>query len=153
MSWYQPSLIMQQQLGMCEAKRSCVQCQAWNTGERKGRKCDECPFKIIIEEELQEGMMSDLSFILRHSVYGWMNKWRIDLFVYTDKNVIETCSFRDEDDDCTYHYTVNYPSNITDKEHRVLVKKKKGEIYTNINSRILNLLCFIQYFSIWVACR
>jgi len=47
--------------------------------------------------------------------------------VYTDKNVIETCSFRDEDDDCTYHYTVNYPSNNTDKEHRVLVKKKKGE--------------------------
>ncbi|XP_067270325.1 integrin beta-4 isoform X2 [Pseudorasbora parva] len=86
----------QQQLGMCEAKRSCVQCQAWSTGERKGRKCDECPFKIILVEELEE-----------------------------DKNVIETCSFRDEDDDCTYHYTVNYPSNITDKEHRVLVKKKK----------------------------
>lgn len=86
----------QQQVGMCEAKRSCVQCQAWNTGERKGRKCDECPFQIIIVEELPE-----------------------------DKNVIEACSFRDEDDDCTYHYTVNYPSNITDKEHRVLVKKKK----------------------------
>uniref|UniRef100_A0A672P6J3 Integrin beta n=1 Tax=Sinocyclocheilus grahami TaxID=75366 RepID=A0A672P6J3_SINGR len=81
----------QQQLGMCEAKRSCVQCQAWNTGERKGRKCDECFFKIIMVEELEE----------------------------------ETCSFRDEDDDCTYHYTVNYPLNITDKEHHVLVKKKK----------------------------
>uniref|UniRef100_A0A8C2C281 Integrin beta n=1 Tax=Cyprinus carpio TaxID=7962 RepID=A0A8C2C281_CYPCA len=66
----------QQQLGMCEAKRSCVQCQAWNTGERKGQKCDECSFKIIMVEELEE-----------------------------DKNVIETCSFRDEDDDCTYHYT------------------------------------------------
>ncbi|XP_067250636.1 integrin beta-4 isoform X4 [Chanodichthys erythropterus] len=87
----------QQQLGMCEAKRSCVQCQAWNTGERKGRKCDECSFKIVMVEELEE----------------------------EDKNVIEACSFRDEDDDCTYHYTVNYPSNITDKEHRVLVKKKK----------------------------
>uniref|UniRef100_A0A671PQF1 Integrin beta n=1 Tax=Sinocyclocheilus anshuiensis TaxID=1608454 RepID=A0A671PQF1_9TELE len=86
----------QQQLGMCEAKRSCVQCQAWNTGERKGRKCDECPFKIIRVEELED-----------------------------HKNVIETCSFRDEDDDCTYHYTVNYPLNITDKEHHVLVKKKK----------------------------
>uniref|UniRef100_A0A671PU16 Integrin beta n=1 Tax=Sinocyclocheilus anshuiensis TaxID=1608454 RepID=A0A671PU16_9TELE len=81
----------QQQLGMCEAKRSCVQCQAWNTGERKGRKCDECPFKIIRVEELED----------------------------------QTCSFRDEDDDCTYHYTVNYPLNITDKEHHVLVKKKK----------------------------
>uniref|UniRef100_A0A672NJC7 Integrin beta n=1 Tax=Sinocyclocheilus grahami TaxID=75366 RepID=A0A672NJC7_SINGR len=89
----------QQQLGMCEAKRSCVQCQAWSTGERKGRKCDECPFKIIRVEELED----------------------------------QTCSFRDEDDDCTYHYTVNYPLNITDKEHHVLVKKKKGEIYTDIN--------------------
>ncbi|XP_073675885.1 integrin beta-4 isoform X2 [Garra rufa] len=86
----------QQQLGMCEAKRSCVQCQAWSTGERKGRKCDECPFKIVMVEELEE-----------------------------NKNVIESCSFRDEDDDCTYHYTVNYPLNITDKEHHVLVKKKK----------------------------
>uniref|UniRef100_A0A8C1KC16 Integrin beta n=1 Tax=Cyprinus carpio TaxID=7962 RepID=A0A8C1KC16_CYPCA len=79
----QPSFIM-----------SCVQCQAWNTGERKGQKCDECSFKIIMVEELEE----------------------------------ETCSFRDEDDDCTYHYTVNYPLNITDKEHHVLVKKKKEVI-------------------------
>uniref|UniRef100_A0A8C2FV76 Integrin beta n=1 Tax=Cyprinus carpio TaxID=7962 RepID=A0A8C2FV76_CYPCA len=91
----------QQQLGMCEDKRSCVQCQAWNTGERKGRKCNECPFKIVMVEELED-----------------------------HKKVIETCSFRDEDDDCTYHYTVNYPMNITDKEHHILVKKKKGEIFT-----------------------
>ncbi|XP_059379131.1 integrin beta-4-like isoform X2 [Carassius carassius] len=86
----------QQLLGICEGKRSCVQCQAWNTGERKGRKCNNCPFKIIMVEELED-----------------------------NNKVIETCSFRDEDDDCTYHYTVNYPLNITDKEHHVLVKKKK----------------------------
>uniref|UniRef100_A0A673LWI9 Integrin beta n=1 Tax=Sinocyclocheilus rhinocerous TaxID=307959 RepID=A0A673LWI9_9TELE len=55
----------QQQLGMCEAKRSCVQCQAWNTGERKGRKCEECFFKIIMVEELEEGTTSHLSFILK----------------------------------------------------------------------------------------
>lgn len=61
----QPSSVMQQQLGMCEAKRSCVQCQAWNTGERKGRKCNECSFKIVIVEELEEGTASDLSFILK----------------------------------------------------------------------------------------
>ncbi|XP_043103787.1 integrin beta-4 isoform X2 [Puntigrus tetrazona] len=86
----------QKQLGMCEAKRSCVQCQAWDTGERKGKKCDECSFKIVMVEELEE-----------------------------DKNVIESCSFRDEDNDCTYYYTVNYPLNITDKEHHILVKKKQ----------------------------
>uniref|UniRef100_A0A673MEA5 Integrin beta n=1 Tax=Sinocyclocheilus rhinocerous TaxID=307959 RepID=A0A673MEA5_9TELE len=102
----------QQQLGMCEAKRSCVQCQAWSTGERKGRKCDECPFKIIRVEELED----------------------------------QTCSFRDEDDDCTYHYTVNYPLNITDKEHHVLVKKKKGEIYTNINCTFYMIKKFTVLF-------
>lgn len=57
----------------------------------------------------------------------------------TDKNVIETCSFRDEDDDCTYHYTVNYPLNITDKEHHVLVKKKRGEI--SADPRLMGALC------------
>lgn len=51
----------------------------------------------------------------------------------TDGNVIEKCSFRDEDDDCTYHYTVNYPSDNTAKDHRVLVKKKRGEMFANIN--------------------
>uniref|UniRef100_A0A673MDW3 Integrin beta n=1 Tax=Sinocyclocheilus rhinocerous TaxID=307959 RepID=A0A673MDW3_9TELE len=111
----------QQQLGMCEAKRSCVQCQAWSTGERKGRKCDECPFKIIRVEELED-----------------------------HKNVIETCSFRDEDDDCTYHYTVNYPLNITDKEHHVLVKKKKGEIYTNINCTFYMIKKLNDLYSLWV---
>ncbi|KAG7271203.1 hypothetical protein CRUP_003380, partial [Coryphaenoides rupestris] len=30
--------------------------------------------------------------------------------------VIESCSYRDEDDDCTYYYTVDYPQNKTDKE-------------------------------------
>uniref|UniRef100_A0A673M054 Integrin beta n=1 Tax=Sinocyclocheilus rhinocerous TaxID=307959 RepID=A0A673M054_9TELE len=60
----------QQQLGMCEAKRSCVQCQAWNTGERKGRKCEECFFKIIMVEELEEGTTSHLSFILKDIATG-----------------------------------------------------------------------------------
>ncbi|XP_057212095.1 integrin beta-4 isoform X1 [Triplophysa rosa] len=86
----------QAQLGMCEAKRSCVQCQAWNTGERKGRKCDECTFQSVLVDELED-----------------------------DANVIEKCSFRDEDDDCTYHYTVNYPLENTAKDHHVLVKKKR----------------------------
>ncbi|XP_051508878.1 integrin beta-4-like isoform X1 [Myxocyprinus asiaticus] len=86
----------QAQLGMCEDKRSCVQCKAWNTGERKGRKCDDCHFIPIMVDELED-----------------------------NASVIEKCSFRDEDDDCTYEYRVNYPLNNTAKEHRVLVKRKK----------------------------
>ncbi|KAM3860080.1 integrin beta-4 [Diretmus argenteus] len=87
----------QAQLGMCEAKRSCVQCQAWKTGERKDEeKCNECPFKVTMVDELKE----------------------------SDK-VIDSCSFRDEDDDCTYDYTVDYPKDPTVKELEVEVLKKK----------------------------
>ncbi|XP_045082644.1 integrin beta-4-like isoform X2 [Coregonus clupeaformis] len=87
----------QAQLGMCEDKRSCVQCQAWKTGEKKGGdKCDQCQFKVTMVDELKE-----------------------------NKEVIEACSFRDEDDDCTYHYTVDYPEDQTGKELEVQVLKKK----------------------------
>uniref|UniRef100_A0A673XP06 Integrin beta n=1 Tax=Salmo trutta TaxID=8032 RepID=A0A673XP06_SALTR len=87
----------QAQLGMCEDKRSCVQCQAWKTGEKKDSdKCDQCQFKVVMVEELKE-----------------------------NKEVIEACSFRDEDDDCTYHYTVDYPEDQAVKELEVQVLKKK----------------------------
>lgn len=47
------------------------------------------------------------------------------LFVFppADK-VLDSCSFRDEDDDCTYHYTVENPK---DKDLEVQVLKKKGQ--------------------------
>lgn len=51
-------MALQAQLGMCEAKRSCVQCQAWNTGEKKGKKCDECTFQSILVDELEDGTTS-----------------------------------------------------------------------------------------------
>ncbi|XP_071397592.1 integrin beta-4 [Centroberyx affinis] len=87
----------QAQIGICEAKRSCVQCQAWKTGERKEKeKCDECTFKIVEVDELKES-----------------------------EKVIDSCSFRDEDDDCTYYYTVDYPEDPTAKELEVQVLKKK----------------------------
>lgn len=38
--------------------------------------------------------------------------------------VLDSCSFRDEDDDCTYHYTVENPK---DKDLEVQVLKKRGE--------------------------
>uniref|UniRef100_H3C5U0 Integrin beta n=1 Tax=Tetraodon nigroviridis TaxID=99883 RepID=H3C5U0_TETNG len=83
------------QLGACEATRSCVQCQAWKTGEKKDKKdCDTCPFTVVMVDELKE----------------------------SDK-VLDSCSFRDEDDDCTYHYTVENPK---DKDLEVQVLKKKA---------------------------
>lgn len=46
----------QVRLGLCEDLRSCVQCQAWGTGEKKGRTCEECSFKVKMVDELKKGM-------------------------------------------------------------------------------------------------
>ncbi|XP_061823187.1 integrin beta-4 isoform X2 [Nerophis lumbriciformis] len=87
----------QAQLGVCEATRSCVQCQAWKTGEKKDKEeCDKCPFRVVMVDELHKG-----------------------------ERVLEKCSFRDEDDDCTYHYTVENPKIPTAKDLEVQVLKKK----------------------------
>ncbi|XP_041942650.1 integrin beta-4 isoform X1 [Alosa sapidissima] len=88
-------LSVRAQLGMCEDRRACVQCQAWKTGEKKdSEECKNCPFKIIMVDELKDR-----------------------------EQVFESCSFRDEDDDCTYHYTVGSDPKI--KETTVEVLKKK----------------------------
>ncbi|XP_012588449.1 PREDICTED: integrin beta-4 [Condylura cristata] len=42
-------------LGICEDLRSCVQCQAWGTGEKKGRLCQECSFKVKMVDQLKKG--------------------------------------------------------------------------------------------------
>ncbi|XP_076027925.1 integrin beta-4 isoform X2 [Genypterus blacodes] len=87
----------QARIGMCESKRSCVQCQAWKTGKKKDKEeCDKCSFKVIMVDELKES-----------------------------QKVIDSCSSRDEDDDCTYYYTVDYPEDPTAKELEVQVLKKK----------------------------
>ncbi|XP_023420672.1 integrin beta-4 isoform X8 [Cavia porcellus] len=81
-------------LGLCEDLRSCVQCQAWGTGEKKGRRCEECSFKIKIVDELKK------------------------------EEVVEYCTFRDEDDDCTYSYTVE-DDGVPGPNSTVLVHRKK----------------------------
>uniref|UniRef100_A0A3Q3GEB8 Integrin beta n=1 Tax=Labrus bergylta TaxID=56723 RepID=A0A3Q3GEB8_9LABR len=87
----------QAQLGVCESTRYCVQCQAWKTGEKKKKEeCDKCIFKVIMVDELKER-----------------------------KKVLDSCSFRDEDDDCTYHYTVQNPEDKKIKDLVVEVLKKK----------------------------
>ena len=51
-----PSSPTQIHLGLCEDLRSCVQCQAWGTGEKKGHTCTECSFKVKMVDELKKGM-------------------------------------------------------------------------------------------------
>nr|KAF6415953.1 integrin subunit beta 4 [Molossus molossus] len=82
-------------LGLCEDLRSCVQCQAWGTGEKKGRTCEDCSFKVKMVDELKKA-----------------------------EEVVEYCSFRDEDDDCNYSYTVE-GDGTPGPNSTVLVHRKK----------------------------
>ncbi|XP_074870255.1 integrin beta-4 isoform X1 [Carettochelys insculpta] len=85
----------QHYLGVCEDLRSCVQCQAWGTGEKKGQKCKNCPFKIQMVDELQKV-----------------------------KEMNEYCSFQDEEDDCTFRYILEGDPSML-HNGTVLVQKKK----------------------------
>lgn len=60
-------------------------------------------------------------------------------FFFPADKVLDSCSFRDEDDDCTYHYTVENPK---DKDLEVQVLKKKGE------QHILNFHHWLQFIYI-----
>ncbi|KAG7506803.1 integrin beta-4 isoform X1 [Solea senegalensis] len=68
------------QLGTCEATRECVQCRAWKTGKKTEDECAKCPFKIVMVDKLKDREL-----------------------------VRDSCSFRDEDNDCTYYYTAENP--------------------------------------------
>lgn len=48
--------------------------------------------------------------------------------VFTGERVLDSCSFRDEDDDCTYYYTVDNAKDSVSKVLEVEVLKKKGEL-------------------------
>ncbi|XP_077315804.1 integrin beta-4 isoform X2 [Lithobates pipiens] len=82
-------------LGACEDVRTCAQCQAWGTGEKKGKKCESCDIQIKMVDELTK----------------------------VDERT-EKCTFRDEEDDCTYHYTVEAVGSAL-ANYTVLVQKKK----------------------------
>uniref|UniRef100_F7EEF6 Integrin beta n=1 Tax=Ornithorhynchus anatinus TaxID=9258 RepID=F7EEF6_ORNAN len=82
-------------LGLCEDLRSCVQCKAWGTGQKKGENCESCSFQVQMVDELKKG-----------------------------EEVTEYCSFRDEEDDCTYSYTVDNDG-VPGPNDTVLVHKNK----------------------------
>uniref|UniRef100_A0A8C5RLB8 Integrin beta n=1 Tax=Laticauda laticaudata TaxID=8630 RepID=A0A8C5RLB8_LATLA len=43
------------EIGPLAEFRSCVQCQVWGTGEKKGQECSNCHFKIKMVDELKQG--------------------------------------------------------------------------------------------------
>ncbi|XP_060700363.1 integrin beta-4 isoform X2 [Hemiscyllium ocellatum] len=85
---------LQYLLGICEDLRSCVQCWAWNTGDKKGNNCKDCPQIFTFVEELK-----------------------------SEKEVTEHCEFRDEEDDCTFYYTVTVLPGSNQTQVEVLKKK------------------------------
>ena len=52
--------------------------------------------------------------------------------------MLDACDFRDEDDDCTYYYTVENPKDPLVKDLEVQVLEKKGELQVGYVS---NMLC------------
>uniref|UniRef100_A0A670IB52 Integrin beta n=1 Tax=Podarcis muralis TaxID=64176 RepID=A0A670IB52_PODMU len=78
-----------------EDVRTCVQCQAWGTGEKKGKKCENCRYKIRVVDELEQE---------------------------EDLNTI--CSYQDEEDDCRYHYRMEEDSN-PELNGTIIVQRKK----------------------------
>lgn len=51
------------------------------------------------------------------------NIWTFSFLVVDERT--EKCTFRDEEDDCTYHYTVEAVGSVL-ANYTVLVQKKKG---------------------------
>ncbi|KAJ0016250.1 hypothetical protein NQD34_014540 [Periophthalmus magnuspinnatus] len=109
-------------LGACEATRTCVQCQAWKTGEKKEQaECDKCPFRIVKVEELKK-----------------------------PETVLDSCSFRDEEDDCTYYYTVdNSKTAVGGLEVQVL--EKKGKLFKCPPASLLWLLPLLLFLLLLLA--
>ncbi|KAM9717001.1 integrin beta-4 isoform 2-T2 [Menidia menidia] len=85
----------QYQFSVCEVTRACAQCQAWKTGEKKDA-CDSCVFKVVMVDELKER-----------------------------EKVLDLCSFRDEENDCTYQYTVETNKDPNSKELMVEMLKER----------------------------
>ncbi|XP_015244098.1 PREDICTED: integrin beta-4 isoform X1 [Cyprinodon variegatus] len=83
------------QQGSCEITRSCVLCQAWNKGEFKDKNCEGC-FKVVMVDKLKEA-----------------------------EEVLHHCSFRDEDDDCTYKYTIADSKGMENEDLLVEVLKER----------------------------
>ncbi|XP_078426971.1 integrin beta-4 isoform X2 [Cetorhinus maximus] len=81
-------------LGLCEDVRTCVQCKAWNTGDKKGKRCEKCTHEFKFVDELKPG-----------------------------EEVLEHCEFRDEEDDCTFYYTLEKHPSGNNTYVEVLKKK------------------------------
>lgn len=75
----------------------------------------------------------------------------IHLYVFSAEKVLDSCTFRDEDDDCTYHYTVENSKDPIVKELEVQVLKKKGELQVGYVPH--SMLSALEKNKITYACK
>lgn len=61
------------------------------------------------------------------------------MHVFSGEKVLDSCSFRDEEDDCTYYYTVENSKDLNVKDLEIQVLEKKGELQV-----ILHMLCAVK---------
>lgn len=134
---------------ICESIRDCVQCQAWGTGNRKGN-CSTCHLQVQMVEELKKGTRTQTRVVcLPCACVPWgllMLGAGFPVLVtpqpgdrvpnLSTEEASEQCSFQDEEDDCTYHYTLmGDPSDLPNAT--VQVQKKKGEQAREVESSVL----------------
>ncbi|KAJ7427466.1 Integrin beta-4 [Willisornis vidua] len=100
--------------GLCESIRDCVRCQTWGTGSLKGN-CSTCHLQIQMVEELKKGLFPKFPAPGDFAT----------LFSLSSEENGEHCSFQDEDDDCTYHYSLEGDPSVFPNT-TVRVQKNKG---------------------------
>lgn len=80
---------------MCEGTRSCVQCQAWKTGEKKEKaECDKCPFTIKMVDELKERKHKELGLNVFNATFCQNN-------IYT---LMDTTEKTSENSNCGLYF-------------------------------------------------
>lgn len=122
---------------VCESIRDCVRCQTWGTGNLKGN-CSSCQLQIQMVEELKKGNMRSragcrhvwcLLCVCAHRAAPQVFPGPGDFTTVSPlptEEAGEYCSFQDEDDDCTYHYTLDGDPSAHPNT-TVRVQKNKGE--------------------------
>uniref|UniRef100_A0A096LY81 Integrin beta n=1 Tax=Poecilia formosa TaxID=48698 RepID=A0A096LY81_POEFO len=111
--------------GVCEETRKCVQCKAWKTGEKKDEaKCKDCLVEVIMVDELKER-----------------------------GEVLDSCRFVDEDNDCTYEYTVETSKDPTNTKLLAEVLKKRGIHQFCWNYQLFFLVVVVIAFVILSLCH
>lgn len=71
------------------------------------------------------------------------------MYLFSGEEVLDSCSFRDEDDDCTYYYTVENHKDPT-KYLEVQVLEKKGELQVRLCAMKSHLCMIVVFLTLFI---